>query len=368
MIKARGRREELFSEIIADGLDKLATLDLHGRGIVAPIYSQARSRQGGLPLSFTFAKALIDSSIDGRACIIATGFIIRKAMQPETDGMTGSAYLAYVLSKGLGLTPVLICEETALAAVKAAVGATGLKGSAEMPKYASAAAGLTGSFFAIGYPIAGEVGKEGQEKAMREAICGLDPCLFLTIERPGMNAKGVPHTTFGVSTDDISARIDSVLNDMSERGVPTFAVGDMGNELGMGAVSELVGEITPYGKQCMCGCGGGVAAAMSADFMMMGSISDDACYAIGASIAQQLGRDELLPDEVMIHSALSAAVKAGAVDGLTAANEPSIDMIAWSEHARIINLMRAAVIGAREHDRARPQFIDHLVRLEKQVP
>ncbi len=43
MKSARGRREELLSEIIADGLDKLATLDLHGRGIVAPIYAHARS-------------------------------------------------------------------------------------------------------------------------------------------------------------------------------------------------------------------------------------------------------------------------------------------------------------------------------------
>jgi hypothetical protein len=183
-----------------------------------------------------------------------------------------------------------------------------------------------------------------------------------------MNIKGVPHTTFGVSTEDISARIDDVLADMIKHGIPTFAVGDMGNELGMGAVSELVGEITPYGPKCMCGCGGGVAAHAAADFIMMGSISDDACYAIGASIARQLGRDELLPDEEMIHSALSAAVKAGAVDGLTAENGLSIDMIAWKEHARIVNLMRAVVIGAREHDKARPQFIDHIVMLEKQAP
>ncbi len=133
----------------------------------------------------------------------------------------------------------------------------------------------------------------------------------------------------------------------------------------MGAVSELVGEITPFGRQCICGCGGGVAADAKADYLMMGSISDDACYAIGASIAQQLGRDELLPDEEMIHLALSAAVKAGAVDGLTAENELSIDMIAWKDHAGIINLMRAAVTEARGHDKASPQFIDHLLGLEK---
>jgi len=40
-------RAELLSEIIGEGLDRLATIDLHGRGIVKPIYDAARERQGG---------------------------------------------------------------------------------------------------------------------------------------------------------------------------------------------------------------------------------------------------------------------------------------------------------------------------------
>jgi hypothetical protein len=97
---------------------------------------------------------------------------------------------------------------------------------------------------------------------------------------------------------------------------------------------------------------------------MMGSVSDDTCYAVGASIAEQLGMDELLPDEGMIRETLEAAVSAGAVDGLTAESELSIDMVRWSTHAQLIRLMRECVQGAREHDSKRPQFIDHLLKLK----
>lgn len=356
------RRDEVLSKVIGEGLDRLATLDLHGRGIVAPIYEHARRKGGGAPLSYSFARALIESSSEGRAAVIATGFIIRKSMQPETDGMTGTAYLSHVLSKGLSAMPVVVCEDRATTVARAALEAAGLKVRDEAPAEGTFE---RGTCCLLGCPVSGD-GASGSKEAWelaRRQIRKLDPCLFLTIERPGMNAHGVPHTTFGASVLDISARMDDVLKDMASLKVPTFAVGDMGNELGMGAVSDLVGEITPYGRKCKCGCGGGVAAEAPANFTMMGSISDDACYAVGASIAQQLGIDELLPDDDMIRGILEAAVKAGAVDGLTNESSSSIDMVPWEEHVHIIRLMRATVTMAREHDSSRPQFIDHFAAL-----
>lgn len=363
MSHTESRREHL-SRIVAEGLDKLATLDFHGRGIVKPIYGAARARQGGEPLTYLFSRDLAGHCEKGRAIAIATGFMIRKAGEPETDGLTGTAYLAYVLSRGLGLFPVVICEKGAAEAARASVKATGLE-EYELPGGMCGNAVLgQGRFAVVPFPAQGDACSEEGQAASMETLLSLDPCAFVTIERPGKNAKGIPHTTFGAAMGDISADIDAVLEKFKATGKMTFAIGDMGNELGMGLVEDVVEEITPYGKVCSCGCGGGVAAAAKADRVMMGSISDDACYAIGAALAERLGRTDLLPEAGLIERSLKEAVSAGAVDGITAENVLSIDMVPWKAHRALIELIRELVLKSHAHDSARPQFIDTLTQLK----
>lgn len=41
-----------------------------------------------------------------------------------------------------------------------------------------------------------------------------------------------------------------------EGGALTVAIGDFGNELGMGAIGETVRSVTPAGARCECACGG----------------------------------------------------------------------------------------------------------------
>lgn len=358
----RSARQEKLSLIIAEGLDRLATIDFHGRGIVLPIYEAVRRAEGGLPLTYSFARGLIEKSSPGSSAVVATGFMIRRAMQPETDGLTGSAYLASVLARGLGLVPVLMCEQEAGRAACASFEAAGLS-RISASSLSEASEHPDGSY--IYNPLPAGESAQGAI-CFAEAVGALDslePCLFLTVERAGMNEKGVAHTTFGMSLTDISAKMDLVMEKLASKHVPTFAVGDMGNELGMGKARTMVEEITPFGRRCNCGCGGGVAAFREADFTMMGSVSDDACYCIGASLAEQLGRPELLPDPAIVEATLAASVRNGAVDGLTARNELSIDMLDWKEHSRLISLIRAQVLNAAAHDAERPQFIDRLLEI-----
>lgn len=361
---ARSARQEKLSQIIAESLDRLATIDFHGRGIVLPIYEAIRHAEGGLPLTYSFARGIIEKSSPGRTAVVATGFMIRKAMQPETDGLTGSAYLASVMARGLGIIPVLMCEEEAGEAASASFEAAGLK-RAEAGRILSEPDAHEPIYIHIPMPSGEEARRSLKYTSTMEDLIKLDPCLFLTVERSGMNRQGVAHTTFGMSLSDISAPMDDVMEILAGRHVPTFAVGDMGNELGMGKARAAVEELTPFGRRCNCGCEGGVAAFRGADFTMMGSVSDDACYAIGASLAEQLADDGLLPDEGSIGRILEAAVRNGAVDGLTAMNAPTIDMLSWDVHSSLIGLMREAVLSAKGHDSQRPQFIDHLIAIRK---
>lgn len=362
MSRRRTARQEMLSKVIAEGLDRLATIDFHGRGIVKPIYDEIRKSEGGLPLTYSFARGLIENASAGRTAVVATGFMIRKAMQPETDGLTGSAYLASAIAKGLGLIPVLMCEKEAGKAACASFEAAGLRRIEIDGIRPGSAADEMGYIY---NPLpSGEASRNSPEllSAIR-ALDELKPCLFLTVERAGLNELGVAHTTFGMSLSDIAAPMDDVMGMLSGRRIATFAVGDMGNELGMGKARSLVREITPFGRRCNCGCGGGVAAYREADFTMMGSVSDDACYAIGASLAEQLDDERLLPDAEGIRAILEAAVDSGAVDGLTAENALSIDMLPWDVHSSLIGLIRAAVLSAKGHDAQRPQFMDHLTSI-----
>lgn len=352
-------RRRLASRITGEGLDAIASLDYHGRGIVRPIYEALRRRQGGAPLTTGFAERIVKAVQYGNTVVLATGFMIRRAMQPETDGLTGTAYLARVLSTGLGAKPLIICEEAASRAVRACLLAAGLRDDGEDDPQGKEAL----RFKVVGFPQGIGCGNTSVHLDAMESVISLKPAAFITIERAGKNSSGIPHTTFGLSVEDISSDMDSVLTRMKEQGVPTLAIGDMGNELGMGVVADVVSRVTPYGNECMCGCGGGVAAAGAADFAIMGSISDDACYAAGAAIAQLTGRFDLLPDADMIRGILIAALEAGAVDGITGNGEESIDMVGWKTHEAVIRIIREVVLKADEHDRARPQFIDRLLEL-----
>ena len=46
-------------------------------------------------------------------------------------------------------------------------------------------------------------------------------------------------------------------------GVPSIAIGDLGNEIGMGTIAEHIKKYVPFTAEgeCQCGCGGGILSA-----------------------------------------------------------------------------------------------------------
>ncbi len=336
--------------VVAETIDRLISLDFRDRGITGQLYAAAR-RHVGAPLAYAAALAISQAldPADG-GVIICTGFMIRSAGQPETDGLTGAALLARGLATAFGITPVLATDDTAVGPLAAACRAAGLcvttttyRGPVQPPQSfplsgractPSPADAMIVPFTAGSAPIA-------IRSLAADLLSSVNPRVVISIERPGANRLGVHHNARGQSISDITAPLDELFAQAQAAGVPTVAIGDLGNELGMGAVADTLRELNPLGSRCACPCESGIACDTPADITVVGAISDDAAYGILACLAALRGDINILPTPDILQAVLRAAVAAGAVDGLTGKPEYSIDKLGGAIHCALIGLMGA---------------------------
>lgn len=362
--------------VICESLDNLMNIDYHARGMVGRLYRAARERQGR-PLTLAAASAIIHACLGHRALgaggrrarfALSTGFMIRSAGAPETDGLTGAALLARGISAATEALPVLLCEPAATQALAGACRGAGLRvteatsaDAVDVRAALAAAEVIRCDCEGCAVMVPAPMDWEEAHSVAGPFIDEVEPCLWLTIERPGRNRQGVHHNSWGKPMSDITAKVDVLYAEAARRGVRTVAIGDLGNELGMGALTDVVAGCTPFGTKCVCGCGGGVAAADDADVTVVGSVSDDVAYAVLAALqAMNPEIPGILADPESVERVLVGAVEAGAVDGITGRREPSIDMLPLSVHLSLATLMQAAVEVGTSHTRARPEYLNHL--------
>jgi hypothetical protein len=142
-------------------------------------------------------------------------------------------------------------------------------------------------------------------------------------------------------TPDI-APLDELYRKVSARGALTVGIGDFGNELGMGAIYDVIRAETPAGADCGCGCGGGTACGTPADVTVLASVSDWGAYAIAACLAH-LKRDPAALTAADVYRRICEdAVRAGAIDGPTRYATLSVDGVDHDFNAALLEVMRGA--------------------------
>lgn len=204
--------------------------------------------------------------------LIGTGFPVGDSF--ETDGPVGALVLYKVLEK-LGATPLLCCGEPLFSALRDDYSCL------QLPVNSTDAAAFADEFLQQHHPE-----------------------LIISIERPGLAADGRYYNMRG---QDISARCANFDVFFQQACCPAIAIGDGGNEIGMGKLYQAVSQlaITPSVTYC--------------DELLLADVSNWAAYGVLALVSKlkdaETGCGWLLdcqPKELLAY-----LVERGAVDGVT---------------------------------------------------
>lgn len=212
--------------------------------------------------------------------LLTTGFYV--AGHAETDGPLGTVVLAKALEKQ-GFYPVVITDEF-----------------------------CRGFFEAADLEVCYVDVEDGAEKyeALLEKFA---PTALISIERCGRNVKNDYANMRGVSIKEYTARTDWLFIQARKQGIPTFGVGDGGNEIGMGNLKEVIS-----GKLELVPC------KVKVDTLVIATVSNWGAYAIAAYIQKMTGT-KVLPGFSEIKEYLSLIVNMGSVDGVTKEQTLSVD-------------------------------------------
>lgn len=139
------------------------------------------------------------------------------------------------------------------------------------------------------------------------------PKAMIAIERCGVNSHGDYANMRGESIAEYTARLDPLFDEGRRRGIPTFGIGDGGNEIGMGNFREIIAQ--------ECGL---LPCVTEVDYPIIATVSNWGGYGLCAALQQISGR-AVMPSYGEIRDYLTKIVALGSVDGVTRQHTPTVD-------------------------------------------
>ena len=328
-------------KIIADSIDQLISLEMRfgaglPRGVIRPLYEAARDLQGGEPLVYQAARALLDRVTRHDTVLIVTGSGTRFGLpKGETDGPLGAASLGRALDFGMGVRTVYVCDELHLDPIVATVQAAGISVLDEE------------RFEQRPHSTLVEIHPPGNEAGQLFATHLLDkyqPTAVVFIEKTGPNAKGIHHSIMGTAKDpEETGHAFHLAEAAQARGILTIGVGDGGNEIGNGVMYEAARDIQPYGHKCQCPCEDGVVTVTKTDVLVSASVSNWGAYGIAAQLAYELKDTDCFQTEELEDFMLRQCVAAGGTDGAYAAQVLFVDGTSARTQRALVGMLREII-------------------------
>jgi hypothetical protein len=296
--------------LLVDQIERLIHVDV-GRNISA-LFDAAR---GGL---WGAASTLVNAR-SSRVGLI-TGFYVPQGTPPaaETDGPVGTALLAKALA-AVGISCRVATDEPCHSACAAALAGAGAPDVAiDIVPVGAALAPLIETWRRAGITHA------------------------ISIERCGRSADGAPRNMRAQDIGSYTAPLD----DLFVAGPwETIAVGDGGNEIGMGAIPRsLIARHVANGEMIAC--------VTPARHLIVAGVSNWGAYALIGALAtlREDWRWTLVAclDETLDRTVLQAMIEHGpAVDGVSRLPTLTVDDLDIATHHRILRMIRTLV--EREH-------------------
>jgi hypothetical protein len=226
--------------------------------------------------------------------LIGTGFPVVDTF--ETDGPVG-AIAMYEAFEKLGATPTIVCGRPLSQALA--------------------------SRYRVHEIRVGD--HDRRENEAREALDHFQPEAIISIERPGQAADGGYYNMRGENISENTACFDTFMN-LSE--CPTIAIGDGGNEIGMGKVAVALADLNI------------VPATTSCDELIVADVSNWGAYGLISFLSIWNERDLLAEVEPL--DTLAYISELGSVDGVTRINQLTEDGLDPSEGKSVIGELREA--------------------------
>ncbi|MDH4039114.1 MAG: DUF4392 domain-containing protein [Gammaproteobacteria bacterium] len=224
--------------------------------------------------------------------IIGTGFPVADTF--ETDGPLGAIAL-YDSLQALGAEPVIACG----------------------PPLSDALA----KDYRVLPLVARDLAAANAEAA--EQLRRLNPAAVISIERPGLAEDGRYYNMRG---EDITARCRFFDPFLTLASCPTIAIGDGGNEIGMGNIRAAIASLDIHAS--VTGC----------DELLVADVSNWGAYGLIALLARWSGRDLLAAISPL--DILDYLSTRGSVDGVTRENTLTEDGLPATEGMRVIQELR----------------------------
>jgi hypothetical protein len=312
-------------------------LYFEGDRVLSALYQSAKdaSTEGTeCPLALVAAQKILDRVRPRDLFLVMTGW--RTAYRPygETDGPLGAVILARAMARACEATPVLLAEEEIASTLVPLCRVAGFN-----VVDLETAKAYNSSVHIRGIPIGDAEGKKATQGLLGE----LHPSCVASVERPGRNEKGVHHYTRGVSCSEGIAHLDYLFGEAWNEKILTVAIGDLGNELGLGKIREAVRTYVTFGSKCLCPCGGGIAAADPADITIFSTTSNWGAYAVAAALGVLKGDSKVFHNGEIERRMLEASCLAGIVDGALDLPSLSVDTIPEEADVGIVEMMRVIV-------------------------
>ncbi|MBP0047383.1 DUF4392 domain-containing protein [Marinobacterium sp. AK62] len=226
--------------------------------------------------------------------LIGTGFPVAGTF--ETDGPVGAISLYQALEQ-VGLHPVLVCGDPLASA-------------------------LEGDYRIQRLPL-NERSLEARRELANDILAQHQPSLVISIERPGQAEDADYYNMRGESIGQHTASFDEI---MHQAGCPTIAIGDGGNEIGMGNVRPALQSLDIK------------AAVTRCNELVVADVSNWGGHALIALLGWLIGRDLLEGfDNTAVLQYLS---ERGSVDGVTRLNELTEDSLPAADGQAMLLALR----------------------------
>ena len=180
------------------------------------------------------------------------------------------------------------------------------------------------------FPVADH--QESRLQAER-LLADLEPGLAISIERCGMTKESKLYLNMrGVDISEHTAKLDYVFQAVDRK----VAIGDGGNEIGMGSVYDHIAPITTLPPD---------PAATPTDELIIASVSNWGGYGLVAALSILTGQN-LLPTVEEEFEMVKKWIDLGGVDGISGEQEYTVDNMDATHTANILRRLHSEVAAA----------------------